>query len=105
MSGHFYETGAVLISFVLLGQWMQRAAKRKTGRAVSALLALRGGEAVLVTPKTSDDGLFDPSAVNITEIVPSACLCTGDIVKILRGQSVPSDATVIFGEVSVDEGK
>jgi len=103
MSGHFYETGAVLISFVLLGQWMQRAAKRKTGRAVSALLALRGGEAVLVTPKTSDDGLFDPSAVNITEIVPSACLCTGDIVKILRGQSVPSDATVIFGEVSVDE--
>ena len=45
---HFFETSAVLISFVLMGKWLEARAKGKTSDAVRALAALQPSAAVIV---------------------------------------------------------
>ena len=44
----FFETSAVLISFVLLGKWLEARAKGKTGDAIRSLAALQPSAAVVV---------------------------------------------------------
>ena len=45
MGSHFFETSAVLISFVLLGKYLQAAATRSTSKAIDKLCELTPGEA------------------------------------------------------------
>ena len=45
---HFFETSAVLISFVLMGKWLEARAKGKTSDAIRALAALQPAAAVIV---------------------------------------------------------
>ena len=45
---HFFETSAVLISFVLMGKWLEARAKGKTSDAIRALAALQPTTARIV---------------------------------------------------------
>jgi Cu+-exporting ATPase len=47
-SSQFFETSAVLISFVLLGKWLEARAKGKTSEAIRALAALQPTTATLI---------------------------------------------------------
>lgn len=130
-TAHFFETSATLVGFVLCGKWMQASSVRRTSQALSKLMKLQAKTAIRVVPipatgteegnqktaggdpntSNSDGGgasrpleSFDPlyDAYG-EETVPAGEIRTGDVVKVLRGASVPADGTVMFGEVSVDE--
>ena len=45
----FFETAAMLLTFILLGKWLEASAKGRTGAAVAALLSLAPRRALLVT--------------------------------------------------------
>lgn len=122
---HFFETSSVLISFVLLGHWLQASALSRTSGAIAKLVQLQPKTAILVTPKnieqtkhkinsdnvqmddlvigTIEDGFdpgvhfYDEKEVTIKQIKP------GDILKIVRGASIPCDCVVISGQLSVNE--
>jgi P-type Cu+ transporter len=118
MAAHFWETSSVLIWLVLVGQWMQAAAVRQTSEALTQLMALQSATAIVVTPfreteesaagsdlgvttqRTSFNPLTDPYR---EQIVPIENVLAGDIVKVIRGASVPADGVVLQGEISVDE--
>jgi P-type Cu+ transporter len=118
MAPHFWETSSVLIWLVLVGQWMQAAAVRQTSEALTQLMALQSATAIVVTPfqvteqsvadndfgattqRTSFNPLTDPYQ---EQIVPIEHVLAGDIVKVIRGASVPADGVVLHGEVLVDE--
>lgn len=106
-SGHFFETSAVLLSFVLLGKWMNALAVTRTSQALTKLMKLQSKRAIRVTPKKQDyqgndpwdpiqDG-YDELVVDISVVQPN------DTVKILRGASIPADGVVSHGEMTVDE--
>lgn len=104
-AAHFFETSAVLICFVLAGKWMQVLAVRRTSEALTALMKLQSKTAVKITPgnkvsSASFNPLFDPYH---EAVVPIQEVHAGDMVKIIRGASIPADGNVLFGEVSVDE--
>jgi len=104
---HFFETSAVLICFVLLGKWMQSLAVRRTSQALTQLMELQPKTAIqiILPPETKlDDCSWDPLQDSYEEmIVPLNEIHKGDLVKVLKGSSIPADGVVRFGEMSVDE--
>ena len=92
MGGHYYfEAAAVIITLILLGKWLEGRAKRQTGAAIRALMALRPDRARLVR----SDGSEEDVAVDQVRM--------GDLVRILPGERIPVDGTLREGASSVDE--
>jgi len=92
-SGHdhglYYESSAVLITFILLGKWLEGRARRQTASAIRALMKLRPDTARL---------LRDGQEVD----VPIAQVRVGDSVIVRPGERIPVDGTVIEGHAAID---
>ncbi|HZN02391.1 MAG TPA: heavy metal-binding domain-containing protein, partial [Candidatus Polarisedimenticolia bacterium] len=87
----YFESAAVIVTLVLLGQVLELRARRATGGAVRALLALASRTARRVRP---DGGEED---------VPLAAIRAGETIRVRPGERVPVDGTVISGHGVVDE--
>jgi len=86
----YFEASGAILTFVLVGKWLETRAKKRLGDAVAALLALQ--------PKTATR----IDAAGDTE-VPVAALTPGDLVRVRPGQSIPVDGEVVSGNSAVDE--
>ena len=89
--GHIYfEAGAAIITFVLLGRYLEERAKGKAGEAIRKLVDLQPQTATLLR-----DG---------QEIVIAVDDCVIDDVLLVRpGEKIPTDGMVIQGVSTVDE--
>jgi Cu+-exporting ATPase len=106
----FFETSAVLISFVLLGRWLQLLAVRRTSDALTKLMNLAVKRATLVIPRSKigrdqrGDELFCPEHDAFDEMeVDVEDLKRNDYVKILPGSGIPADGVIIYGDITVNE--
>ncbi len=86
----FYEAGAMLASFVLLGHWFEMRARGGANDAIRALLDLAPPTATV---------LRDGEPVEI----PTAEVVVGDLLLIRPGNKIAVDAEVIEGSSQVDE--
>ncbi|NYZ11222.1 copper-translocating P-type ATPase [Azospirillum sp. RWY-5-1] len=86
----YFEASAVLITFVLLGKWLEGRAKGQTAAAIRALMGLRPDTARL----RRDGGELE---------VPIDRVRTGDVVVVRPGERIPVDGVVVDGTGSVDE--
>ncbi|MEO8105614.1 MAG: heavy metal translocating P-type ATPase [Candidatus Saccharibacteria bacterium] len=86
----YFETAAYLITFVILGKWLEARAKGKTGEAIKKLMGLRPKTARVIRGGTTSD-------IAIDDVV------TGDIVVVRPGEKVPVDGLISLGGSSVDE--
>ena len=93
---HFFETATTLITFVILGRYLEAIAKGKTSEAITKLTSMQANTAVRLT-LDEQGNVTDEQEVAVTE------LARGDIVKVKRGCAVPADGVVVQGESSVDE--
>ncbi|WP_022656689.1 heavy metal translocating P-type ATPase [uncultured Desulfovibrio sp.] len=89
----YYESCAVLLTMIELGQFLEATAKRKAGDAMGALISL--------TPETAlrldrEDQTAPP------EEVPIADLRAGDRLLVRPGSRVPVDGVVLTGKSAVD---
>ena len=90
--GHFYfEASAVIITLILLGKWLEGRAKRQTGAAIRALMALRPDRARIVAA----DGMEREIGADEVRI--------GDLVRVRPGERIPVDGVLREGVSSVDE--
>ncbi|NNF54523.1 MAG: copper-translocating P-type ATPase [Acidimicrobiales bacterium] len=86
--GHIYfETGAVIVTLILLGKWFEIRAKKRTGDAIRALADLSAAVALLE---------------NGTEI-PAENLLPGMRFVVRPGEKIATDGTVVGGHSAVDE--
>ncbi|MFG2496849.1 heavy metal translocating P-type ATPase [Streptomyces sp. NPDC048441] len=85
----YLEVAAGVISFILLGRWLEARSKRKAGAALRALLELGAKDAAV---------LRDGAEVR----VPVARLVVGDRFVVRPGETVATDGTVIEGASAVD---
>ncbi|TYZ65357.1 hypothetical protein PybrP1_012681 [[Pythium] brassicae (nom. inval.)] len=92
-----FMTAAMLIAFVILGKYLEAIAKGKTSEALSKLMDLQVKVATLLV--LSADG----QRVVKEQIVPIDLVQRGDVLKVVRGSSVPADGVVVYGEGRLDE--
>ncbi len=102
----FFETSAVLLCFVLLGKWMNAMAICRTSDALTSLMKLQAKSALRIIPlqEIKDVRKWNPLVdAYKEEIVPIQQIQPGDMVKILKGASIPADGELAHGEMCVDE--
>ncbi|KAG1746556.1 E1-E2 ATPase-domain-containing protein [Suillus paluster] len=90
----FFDTSTMLIMFVSLGRYLENRAKGKTSAALTDLMALAPTMATIYT---------DTPACTQEKRIPTELVQVGDTVKLVPGDKVPADGTVIRGSSTVDE--
>ncbi len=86
----YFETCAMLITFVLLGKMLESRAKGATNQAIESLMNLTPPEATVVRG-------------GVEATVPLAQVMAGDVVLVRPGGKVPVDGLVLEGRSEVDE--
>jgi cation-transporting ATPase V len=86
----YFETGVLIISFLVAGRYFEARAKARAGLALRALLELGAKEARV---------LRDGGEV----MVPVSQVVVGDVLRIRPGEKVPVDGLVTEGASAVDE--
>jgi Cu+-exporting ATPase len=87
----FFETSALLITFVVLGRYLEAIAKGKTSNAIKHLLGLQAKTATLITEDNQEKD------------IPLELVGKGDLLLVRPGEKIPSDGIVEYGSSSVDE--
>ncbi len=89
--GVYFESAAVIVTLVTLGDFLDMRARRRTGAALKALLGL--------TPKSARRIAADGSEAD----VPLDEVQVGDVLRVRPGEKLPVDGVVIEGGSHVDE--
>ncbi|CAM6123193.1 unnamed protein product [Calypogeia fissa] len=92
----FFETSAMLISFILLGKYLEILAKGKTSEAIEKLMDLTPDTAILIK-------LDDKGGVTDERVISSQLIQRKDVIKVLPGSKVPTDGVVRSGQSHVNE--
>ena len=91
MVGVYFEVAAAIVALVLLGEWLELAARGRTSAAIRQLLGL--------SPKTARR----LAAGGEEEDVAIESLVVGDRLRVRPGEKIPADGRVVSGRSNVDE--
>jgi len=86
----YYDTTAVIVTLILLGRYLESAARRRTTEAVKKLAGLQAKTARVLRRG-------DWQEVPLGEVLP------GDLLLVRPGERVPTDGVVAEGRSAVDE--
>src|SRR4030042_3026911 len=90
ISDIYFETAAFLITFVLLGKWLEKKTKGQTSDAIRKLMGLQAKTARVI----KNGAVVD---MPVEEVVH------GDIVLVRPGEKIPVDGKIVRGTSYVDE--
>ncbi|MFA4853478.1 MAG: heavy metal translocating P-type ATPase, partial [Bacteroidales bacterium] len=86
----YFETAAFLITFVILGKWLEAQAKGRTSDAIKKLMGLQAKTARIMRNGVTID-------------IPIDQVIHGDIVLVRPGEKIPVDGVIVRGSSAVDE--
>ena len=87
----FFDTSAMIVTFILLGRFLEAGSRLKAGSALASLAELQPKEAMVIG-ESGKAGL-----------VPLERVQPGALIEVLPGARVPLDGTVVDGTADVDE--
>jgi Cu+-exporting ATPase len=96
MAGHglYFEVAAVVVTFLLLGRYLEANAKQRAGDALRALLDLGAKEATVL--READGG------ERVEVRISASSLMHGDIFVVRPGEKIATDGVVVDGDSAVD---
>jgi Cu+-exporting ATPase len=86
----YYETAALLLTFIVLGKYLEAVAKGKTSEAIKRLIGLQPKTARVIRGGVESE-------------IPIKDVVVGDVIIVKPGDKVPVDGIVVDGASSVDE--
>lgn len=86
----YFEVGTFVLTFIVLGKWLEAIAKGKTSDAIKKLMSLAPKTATVIRKGK-------PVTVPIDEMK------VGDVFLVRPGEKIPVDGVVLSGESAVDE--
>ncbi|XP_059657105.1 copper-transporting ATPase RAN1-like [Cornus florida] len=92
----YFETSAMLITFVLLGKYLETLAKGKTSDAIKKLVELAPATALLLDKDKGGKSIGEKE-------IDALLIQPGDVLKVLPGTKVPVDGKVVWGSSYVNE--
>ena len=87
----FFDTASMIITFILLGRFLEAGSRLKAGNAIAELAELQPHDALRVTESGE------------TSMVPVAAVQSGEMIEIIPGDRIPLDGRVVDGEAEVNE--
>lgn len=95
MSAHalYFEVAAVVVTFLLLGRYLEANAKQRAGDALKSLLNLGAKDATV---------LRDQGGQRVEVKVPASSLVHGDEFVVRPGEKIATDGFVVDGHSAVD---
>ncbi len=105
--GLYFETAAVIITLVILGQFLEERARMRTGDALRQLMELSPQQALRLQkyvppPLTQTAAALELNTLNM-ETVVLAEVAVGDFLLVQPGSKIPTDGTVVAGLSEVSE--
>ncbi len=91
---YFFETSAMLITFIKMGKLLEARVKGKASSALRELAALQADKARLLV---TENGRL------VEKEVPASKVIIGNSVRVKSGERIPVDGEIIIGSASVDE--
>ena len=86
----YYDTSSVIITFIILGRWLEAIAKGKTSEAIKKLMGLQPKTAIVIRNNKE-------VKISIEDVK------VGDVLLIKPGEKIPVDGLIVSGDSSVDE--
>lgn len=86
----YFETAGFLITFILLGKYLEAVSKGKTGEAIKKLMGLQPKTAIILRNGEEKE-------------IPVNNVIVSDIIIIKPGQKIPVDGVITEGNSAVDE--
>ena len=86
----YFETAAVIITFLLLGKYLEHRSKNRASSAITALM-----DRAPRTANVVDDG--------VETSVPVERISIGDTIRVRPGELVPLDGVIVAGDGALDE--
>ena len=86
----YFDTGAVVITLILLGRFLEAKAKAQTGNAIKKLLGLQAKTARVKRGLEEID-------------IPIEEVKVGDLIRVRPGEKIPVDGVITEGNSSIDE--
>ncbi len=86
----YFETAALLLTFIVLGKYLEAVAKGRTSEAIKRLMGLQPKTALVIRGGKEVE-------IPIKEVV------VGDIIVVKPGDKIPVDGIVVDGMSSIDE--
>ncbi len=86
----YFDTSAMIITFILLGRWLEAKARQRASEAISRLMALAPP-----TARVRRDGMEGE--------IPLSQVRVGDLVVVRPGEKIAVDGRVVEGASAVDE--
>ncbi|KKQ80263.1 MAG: Copper-importing ATPase [Parcubacteria group bacterium GW2011_GWC2_38_7] len=86
----YFETAAFLITFVMLGKWLEAKTKGKTSEAIKKLMGLQPKTARIVKNNQTID-------------IPIEQVQLNDVIVVRPGEKIPVDGEITKGNSSIDE--
>ncbi|WP_068618463.1 heavy metal translocating P-type ATPase [Paenibacillus tuaregi] len=86
----YFETSALLITFVKLGKWLEWLSKGKTGSSLEKLKQMQARSAIRIEGERAVE-------------VPIDQVMVGDRIQVKPGQCIPMDGDILDGEGYVNE--
>jgi len=90
-TGLYFDTAALILVFITLGNYLEARSKGQAGEAIRSLLEMEAETATVVR----EDGSEAEIPLEEVEV--------GDRMKVRPGEKVPTDGVVVDGESAVDE--
>lgn len=86
----YFEASVVIITLVILGQWIEARAHGRTNDALESLLKLRPAKVKLLTSRGDIE-------------IETKAVMRGDRLRVLSGERIPVDGVIEEGNTNIDE--
>lgn len=93
----FFETPPILLALIVIGRYLEKRAKRRTGEALRSIRSLQTPTAQLLAR------VEDVDNADAVRVLDCALLDVDDLLRVEPGASVPVDGIVVRGTTTVDE--
>ena len=89
----YFESAAFIVTFLLLGRWLESRSRRSAGDALRSLLDLGAGTATRV---------MRADGTPVEETIPATQLNAGDVFLVRPGETIATDGVILEGSSAVD---
>jgi Cu+-exporting ATPase len=96
----YYEAVVLILAFLLAGRWLEARARKRATASLAQFASLEPKDVRFLA--AADETVADLDTAAET-VLPLDALQTGDVLRVLAGERIPTDGIILRGRAAIDE--